>query len=66
MKNYVYYSEGTNDNGQDDVALTEAASHAEAIAIFKKYYNNVEASMVKEVDYYREGYVQGIMIVSKY
>lgn len=63
---YIYYSEGTNHDNRDDVAVTEANSLSESISIFKGYYTNVSEENVKKIDLYREGYVQGIHIISNY
>ena len=66
MKKYILYSEGTNHDNRDDVAITEAKTLPEAVSIFKKYYKNASESNVSEINLYRKGYVQGIQIVSKY
>lgn len=67
---YIFYSEGTNHNERDDVAITEAYNLDEAITFFKLYYTNANKKNVKIIDCnsdgYKEGWVKGIMIVSKY
>lgn len=63
---YIYYSEGTNHDNRDDVAVTEAIDLPKAVEIFKGYYTNASNENVKKVDLYREGYVQGIQIISNY
>lgn len=54
----------------DDVAITEAYSLDDAITFFKSYYNNANNKNVKIIDCntdgHKEGWVKGIMIVSKY
>ena len=66
MEKYIYYSSGTNHNGTDDVAITEANSLEEAITNFKKYYSNASNFNVQLIDCHREGYVKNMMIVSSY
>ncbi len=66
MDNYVYYSKGTNHDGADDVAITEAESLEIAVDKFRKYYKNATETNVSKVDFNRKGYVQGVMIVSNY
>lgn len=66
MKKYIFYSKGTNHDGADDVAVTEANSLQEAIKNFKKYYANASEDNVQLINCHREGYVTNIMIVSSY
>lgn len=66
MDKYIYYSVGTNHNGTDDVAITEANSLEEAVKNFKKYYANASESNVQLIDCHRECYVKNMMIVSSY
>lgn len=63
---YIYYSRGTNHNGSDDVAITEAYSLVDAIENFKKYYSNVSKENVQFINCNRDGFVKNMMIVSEY
>lgn len=66
MNKYIFYSKGTNHNGADDVAITEAETINEAIKNFKKYYANASENNVQIIDCNRKGYVNNMMIVSDY
>lgn len=66
MNKYIYYSVGTNHNGTDDVAITEANSLQEAVQNFKKYYSNASDTNVQFIDCHREGYIDNMMIISDY
>lgn len=63
---YIYYSKGTNHNGCDDVAITEAYSLTDAVENFKKYYSNASSDNVQIIDCNREGFTKNMMIVSEY
>ena len=67
---YIFYSEGTNHDERDDVAITEAYNLDDAVSFFKTYYINANKKNVKIIDCnsdgHKEGYVKNIMIVSKY
>lgn len=66
MDKYIYYSKGTNHDGADDVAITEANSPQEAIQNFQKYYANASEENVQIINCHREGYSDNMMIVSDY
>lgn len=66
MDKYIFYSKGTNHDGADDVAITEASSLEEAVNNFKKYYSNASENNVQIINCHREGYVENMMIVSNY
>ena len=66
MDKYIFYSKGTNHDGADDVAITEANSLKEAINNFQKYYSNASENNVQIIDCHREGYIENMMIVSSY
>lgn len=63
---YIFYSKGTNHDGTDDVAITEATSLDEAIICFRKAYSNASEENVQLIDCNRDGFAKGIMIVSSY
>ena len=63
---YVFHSIGTNHNGRDDFAITEAVDINTAVKQFKEYYNNASKDNVQLVDLYREGYIQNMFIVGTY
>ena len=65
-KMYIYYSEKTNHDGHDDVAITEAKNLDEAIDNFKLYYLNADSKNVQLINCNRKGYVKNMMIVSQY
>lgn len=64
---YILYSEGTNNDNRDDVAIVDAESLEEAISKFIPY-SNASSKNVKKIDLYpkTQNMVQGIQIVSKY
>lgn len=66
MDKYIFYSKGTNHDGTDDVAITEANSLEEAIKNFQKYYSNASENNVQIIDCHREGYIENMMIISSY
>ena len=66
MYKYIYYSKGTNHNGTDDVAITEAKSLDTAIENFKKYYSNASKDNVQLINCHKKDYVDNMMIVSNY
>jgi hypothetical protein len=67
---FIYYSEKTNHNLSDDVAIAGARNLNEAITFFKKYYVNANAENVRIIDCntdgHKEGCIKDIMIVSNY
>lgn len=66
MDKYIFFSKGTNHDGADDVAITEASSLKEAVGNFQKYFSNASESNVQLIDCHREGYVKNMMIISEY
>lgn len=66
MNKYIFYSQGTNHDGADDVAITEANSLEEAVKNFQIYYSNASEKNVQLIDCHREGYAKNMMIVSTY
>lgn len=70
-KLYIYYSEGTNNHGGDDVAIVPAINVDNAVSHLKAFYNNACSDNVKLIDCNINGvskpdFVKNIMIVSKY
>ena len=64
---YIFYSKKSNPHeNADDVAITEAKNISEALNIFSRYFKNANENCIQKLDLHREGYVQGIQIVSEY
>lgn len=66
MDKYIFYSKGTNHDGADDVAVTEADSLEEAVENFREYYANASKDNVQIIDCNRKGYAKNMMIISSY
>ena len=62
MDYYIYYRK----DPEPDVAVVEAPSLEEAIEQLKKYFSPVAEDEVMKIDCHRDGYADGIMIVSSY
>ncbi len=62
MDYYVYYYPGA----EPDLAIVESDSKEDAIRRFRAFFRQVSAENVVKIDCHREGYVDGIMILSEY
>ena len=62
MNYYLYYYPDL----EPDIAIVESKSKEEAIVQLQRFFRNVSADNVIKIDCHREGYVDGIMIISKY
>ena len=62
MDYFIYYLEGEH----PDIAIVEADSVETVIQQLKKFYRNVSPDLVKKIDCHRDGYADGIMIISEY
>ncbi len=62
MNYYLYYYPDL----ESDVAVVECESIEEAIIQLQRFFCNVSADNIIKIDCHRKGYVDGIMIISKY
>ena len=62
MNYYLYYYPDL----EPDIAVVESNSKDDAIIQLQRFFSNVSPNNIIKIDCHREGYVDGIMIISKY
>ncbi|MCK9482493.1 MAG: hypothetical protein M0R38_12195 [Bacteroidia bacterium] len=65
-KYFIHYSQGTNHDNADDVAIVRADSKREAVEKFKEWYTNATDKTVQPINTTRKGFAKGIMIIGNY